>query len=235
MSGNDRKMLSGNHPGEAFKGQGVAGMLASDRFTTPSTQAGNMMPASARFHTYTSQNPNQISASGLEEAITQGQKNAFAEERLRVLWDAGKEMMSGPNRLRNAQHTEHATSAATNDDDIYNASDDEAKGAFSHQAERRFTGEIARTRLAGEVVRNNQGDYYLDRGNGRCTKLIPADMLPPLVDVPAIQLSAPGMTILPVPAGADRTGRSVYFHHVQMATPFAAQTVSFPHISLAST
>lgn len=75
-----------------------------------------MMPAGARFNTLTSQNTNQISASRLEEAITQGQKNAFAEERLRELWLAGTEMMSGGNRLRNAniaQPAEHGAEKKT--------------------------------------------------------------------------------------------------------------------------
>ncbi|KLU88559.1 hypothetical protein MAPG_07544 [Magnaporthiopsis poae ATCC 64411] len=230
MSANDHKVLSNNNPDDTFNAQGFAGMLPANRLEAIHANATtNVMPTGARINSFSSQGTSQMPANRLGETIGQANQTTFAEERLRELWAAGKEMMSGSARLHNTdsmrhQQGEHATSAGTNDDDIYNASDDEAKGAFSHQAERRFTGEIARTHLAGEIVRNNQGDYYLDRGNGRCTKLIPADMLPPLVDVPAIQLSAPGMTILPVPAVAGHGGRSVYHQPVQMATPFAAQT-----------
>ncbi|KAL8393060.1 hypothetical protein RB599_005539 [Gaeumannomyces hyphopodioides] len=110
---------------------------------------------------------------------------------------------------------EHDKSTASGGDDIYNASDDDEKPTFGIQTERR---------LVSQVFRNNKGDYYLDRGHGRCTKLIPADMLPPLVDVPAIQISSSDMTILPVPPAAGRTGRSVYLHPVETAAPLVAPT-----------
>lgn len=50
--------------------------------------------------------------------------------------------------------------------------------------------------------------YCLDRGNGQYTRLIPADMLPPLVDIPALQQGCMGMTVLPCPTGLAPNGRS---------------------------
>ncbi|KAK5987265.1 hypothetical protein PT974_11389 [Cladobotryum mycophilum] len=39
--------------------------------------------------------------------------------------------------------------------------------------------------------------YYLDRGNGQLTRLIPADVLPPLNEIPAREPEALGMVVLP--------------------------------------
>lgn len=45
--------------------------------------------------------------------------------------------------------------------------------------------------------------YCLDRGNGNYTRLIPADMLPPLVGIPAVQHGAESMVVLPAPRALD--------------------------------
>ncbi|OLN85969.1 hypothetical protein CCHL11_05417 [Colletotrichum chlorophyti] len=45
--------------------------------------------------------------------------------------------------------------------------------------------------------------YCLDRGNGNYTRLIPADLLPPLVGILAVQYGHEGMLILPTPRGLD--------------------------------
>lgn len=50
--------------------------------------------------------------------------------------------------------------------------------------------------------------YCFDRGNGQYTRLIPADMLPPLQDIPALQQGCVGMKVLPVPRGLAPNGRS---------------------------
>jgi len=50
--------------------------------------------------------------------------------------------------------------------------------------------------------------YCFDRGNGQYTRLIPADMLPSLVDIPALQQGCLGMTVLPCPTGLAPNGRS---------------------------
>ncbi|PHH83128.1 hypothetical protein CDD82_3421 [Ophiocordyceps australis] len=39
--------------------------------------------------------------------------------------------------------------------------------------------------------------YYLDRGNGQMTRLIPADVLPPLNEIPAREMRSLGMVVLP--------------------------------------
>ncbi|KAL2757882.1 hypothetical protein ACRALDRAFT_1061152 [Sodiomyces alcalophilus JCM 7366] len=48
--------------------------------------------------------------------------------------------------------------------------------------------------------------YCLDRGNSNYTRLIPADMLPPLVGIPAIQQGSEGMVVLPLPRGLPPRG-----------------------------
>ncbi|KAI0451703.1 hypothetical protein F5B21DRAFT_527640 [Xylaria acuta] len=50
--------------------------------------------------------------------------------------------------------------------------------------------------------------YCYDRGNGQYTRLIPADMLPPLQNIPAIQQSCVGMVVVPHPRGLPPNGRS---------------------------
>ncbi|KAL0942483.1 chromatin remodeling complex subunit [Colletotrichum truncatum] len=45
--------------------------------------------------------------------------------------------------------------------------------------------------------------YCLDRGNGNYTRLVPADSLPPLVGIPAVQHGAEGMLVLPAPCGLE--------------------------------
>ncbi|KAK1593201.1 uncharacterized protein LY79DRAFT_590044 [Colletotrichum navitas] len=45
--------------------------------------------------------------------------------------------------------------------------------------------------------------YCLDRGNGNFTRLIPADLLPPLAGIPAVQAGVDGMLVLPLPRGPD--------------------------------
>lgn len=47
--------------------------------------------------------------------------------------------------------------------------------------------------------------YCFDRGNGNYTRLIPADMLPPVLGIPAIQQGSGGMMVLPLP-GAEPVG-----------------------------
>lgn len=63
--------------------------------------------------------------------------------------------------------------------------------------------------------------YYLDRGNGKLTRLIPADMLPPLHDVPAKEEARPGMIVLPPLTPTN------YEHTQAHRTPFSPK-VSTP-------
>lgn len=50
--------------------------------------------------------------------------------------------------------------------------------------------------------------YCFDRGNGRYTRLIPADMLPPLQNIPALQQGCQGMIVVPTPHAFPANGRS---------------------------
>ncbi|KAI1439152.1 hypothetical protein GGR50DRAFT_690511 [Xylaria sp. CBS 124048] len=50
--------------------------------------------------------------------------------------------------------------------------------------------------------------YCYDRGNGQYTRLIPADMLPPLQNIPALQQSCVGMVVVPLPGGLPSSGHS---------------------------
>lgn len=68
----------------------------------------------------------------------------------------------------------------------------------------------------GEVFDGKLGGYAycLDRGNGQYTRLIPADMLPALVEIPTRQTGASGMIVLPAlqatpPQGVPETNRPV--------------------------
>ncbi|KAI1308537.1 hypothetical protein F5Y03DRAFT_404858 [Xylaria venustula] len=50
--------------------------------------------------------------------------------------------------------------------------------------------------------------YCYDRGNGQYTRLIPADMLPPLQNILAIQQGCAGMIVVPQPRGVPANGHS---------------------------
>ncbi|CAJ2503258.1 Uu.00g106520.m01.CDS01 [Anthostomella pinea] len=50
--------------------------------------------------------------------------------------------------------------------------------------------------------------YCYDRGNGVYTRLVPADMLPPLRDLPMTQQGCSGMIVLPLPRAMPPNGRS---------------------------
>ncbi|KAI0965090.1 hypothetical protein F4678DRAFT_485587 [Xylaria arbuscula] len=50
--------------------------------------------------------------------------------------------------------------------------------------------------------------YCYDRGNGQYTRLIPADMLPPLQSIPAVQQGCAGMIVVPQPRGVPANGHS---------------------------
>ncbi|KAK3945880.1 hypothetical protein QBC46DRAFT_336048 [Diplogelasinospora grovesii] len=61
--------------------------------------------------------------------------------------------------------------------------------------------------------------YCFDRGNGQYTRLIPADMLPPLQDVPAIESQANNMVVLQIPPGLAPNGRSSNSEPVSWKSP----------------
>lgn len=55
---------------------------------------------------------------------------------------------------------------------------------------------------------DNAFAYCFDRGNGQFTRLIPADRLPPLQNIPAIQQGCAGMVVVPQPRGLAPNGHS---------------------------
>lgn len=48
--------------------------------------------------------------------------------------------------------------------------------------------------------------YYLNRGDGQVTRLIPADVLPSLNEIPPREPEQRGMIVLPLPRGARPSG-----------------------------
>jgi hypothetical protein len=48
--------------------------------------------------------------------------------------------------------------------------------------------------------------YCYARGDGTYTRLIPADMLPPLKEVPAVECNLTGMIVLPMPSAQPPVG-----------------------------
>jgi hypothetical protein len=64
------------------------------------------------------------------------------------------------------------------------------------------SGAVAENQLDGSYA------YCYDRGNGQYTRLIPADMLPPLQDIPALQQGSAGMLVIPQPRGLPPNGHS---------------------------
>ncbi|KAL1899683.1 hypothetical protein Cpir12675_001263 [Ceratocystis pirilliformis] len=72
--------------------------------------------------------------------------------------------------------------------------------------------------LTQSDIDTNYG-YCLDRGNGKFTRLVPADMLPAMKDIPAIQDSCSGLVVLPTPrsqppVGAPAMNQPVTMTHI---------------------
>lgn len=59
---------------------------------------------------------------------------------------------------------------------------------------------------AGPGVFNDGYAYYLNRGNGELTRLVPADMLPALNEIPARESERRGMVVLPPLRGVPPKG-----------------------------
>ncbi|KAI1501980.1 hypothetical protein F5X99DRAFT_428030 [Biscogniauxia marginata] len=85
----------------------------------------------------------------------------------------------------------------------------------------RLTGLTSYPNLGGvsDTQIDNSYAYCYDRGNGQYTRLIPADMLPPLRDIPAVQQSSSGMIVLPQPRAVPHSGRSSNTEPVFVRSP----------------
>ncbi|KAI1133303.1 hypothetical protein F5Y10DRAFT_287696 [Nemania abortiva] len=67
--------------------------------------------------------------------------------------------------------------------------------------------------------------YCYDRGNGQYTRLIPADLLPPLQNIPATQQSCAGMVVIPQPRGLPPNGPSGNTEPVVVRSPPVTPTL----------
>ncbi|KAK1246751.1 hypothetical protein MKX08_000553 [Trichoderma sp. CBMAI-0020] len=65
--------------------------------------------------------------------------------------------------------------------------------------------------------------YYLNRGDGQVTRLIPADVLPSLNEIPPRELEQRGMIVLPLPRGIRPSGTA----DVNYAVTIKAQASSY--------
>lgn len=71
---------------------------------------------------------------------------------------------------------------------------------------------LAMERTGSGLVSSNTGGvsdgyaYYLNRGDGQVTRLIPADVLPSLNEIPPRELEQRGMIVLPLPRGTRPSG-----------------------------
>lgn len=97
------------------------------------------------------------------------------------------------------------------------------EGAPSQQSSRTSVGSNAEFLIAGNsfVNMNIEADspggygYYLDRGDGQFTKLIPADLLPPMSGIPPREEEHDGMIILPSLQNMQpRASNGGIYHHV---------------------
>ncbi|KAF7538445.1 hypothetical protein G7Z17_g12625 [Cylindrodendrum hubeiense] len=71
-------------------------------------------------------------------------------------------------------------------------------GVWGHTTQANYTlGSFSPPRIEPTLGGLGGYAYCLDRGNGQYTRLIPADVLPPMNEIPARQPGPPGMVILP--------------------------------------
>lgn len=70
--------------------------------------------------------------------------------------------------------------------------------------------------------------YGYDRGNGQYTRLIPADMIPSLCDVPALEQDCLGMILLPVPRALPANGRSSNVEPVMLKVSITKTRLCLP-------
>ncbi|KAF7518661.1 hypothetical protein G7054_g13377 [Neopestalotiopsis clavispora] len=72
--------------------------------------------------------------------------------------------------------------------------------------------------------------YCFDRGNGQYTQLIPADMLPTLQNIPALQQGCQGMLVLPTPRALLSNSRSSNTDPILLRTPPATPGIPADNI-----
>ncbi|RYP37429.1 hypothetical protein DL767_002902 [Monosporascus sp. MG133] len=136
-------------------------------------------------------------------------------------WRAGNSILDDVSSSSSRANSSAAAAVAS----VYNPFDPTAGGSNRSHPNSSFYGssflsQLPSTGGTAEVVGAGSGSgfsdaqldasyaYCFDRGNGQFTRLVPADMLPPLRDVPAIQHGCAGMLVLPLPRAAPPGGRS---------------------------
>ncbi|KAI1851068.1 hypothetical protein JX266_003733 [Neoarthrinium moseri] len=91
---------------------------------------------------------------------------------------------------------------------------------------------VANMATFSDIQLDNSYAYCFDRGNGQYTRLIPADMLPPLQTIPAVQQGCQGMIVLPQPRSFPANGRSSNTEPVDLRTPPATPTSPTDNIQI---
>ncbi|KAI5859733.1 hypothetical protein GGS23DRAFT_614750 [Durotheca rogersii] len=77
-----------------------------------------------------------------------------------------------------------------------------------HQASALVTAPYSNLGAFSDMQLDASYAYCYDRGNGQYTRLIPADMLPALKEIPALQQGCAGMVVVPLPRALPPNGRS---------------------------
>ncbi|RYP80909.1 hypothetical protein DL770_006067 [Monosporascus sp. CRB-9-2] len=135
-------------------------------------------------------------------------------------WRAGNSILDDVSPSSSRANSSAAAAATS----VYNPFDPTAGGSSRNRPNSSLYGSSFPSQLSstggtaeassgsGSVFSDAQLDasyaYCFDRGNGQFTRLVPADMLPPLRDVPAIQHGCAGMLVLPLPRATPPGGRS---------------------------
>ncbi|RYO91414.1 hypothetical protein DL764_008280 [Monosporascus ibericus] len=136
-------------------------------------------------------------------------------------WRGGNSILDDVPSSSSRANSSAAAAAAS----VYSPFDPTAGGSSRNHPNSSFYGSSFSSQLSstggtaevagvgsGSVFSDAQLDasyaYCFDRGNGQFTRLVPADALPPLRDVPAIQHGCAGMLVLPLPRAAPPGGRS---------------------------
>lgn len=120
-----------------------------------------------------------------------------------------------PGRAKRGHDWAHHRQMPAGYGNVYEGTDD-----FAHQ--HAVVGTVSESRAASRVS-DEPYAYCFDRGNGEYTRLIPADMLPELENVPRRQRGAEGMAVLPIPSGRAPPPCTFYFKVSRRQLPCSCQ------------
>ncbi|OTB06963.1 hypothetical protein M426DRAFT_91707 [Hypoxylon sp. CI-4A] len=122
----------------------------------------------------------------------------------------------GPFDPTSSSHNTHHTSTGSNTTRQHQHSSSYTGSSMDQFSQQRAAnipaynnpGASPQAMAAAEMHLDASYAYCYDRGNGQYTRLIPADMLPALKDIPKLQQGKQGMLVLPQPRGVPSNGRS---------------------------